>query len=116
GPGPAGRARWVVRRTEHGGMLLPPGRGQQPAPYAEYVGQGVPPGSRVSPDYAYHLPSVPVPVSTSPLGPQERAAAARLLASAWPVAAVLGEIFARHGHQLAIVGGSVRDVFLRRRS
>jgi poly(A) polymerase len=57
-----------------------------------------------------------VPDSTSPLGPQERAAAARLLASAWPVAAVLGEIFARHGHQLAIVGGSVRDVFLRRRS
>ena len=57
-----------------------------------------------------------MPDSTSPLGPQERAAAARLLASAWPVAASLGEIFARHGHQLAIVGGSVRDVFLRRRS
>ena len=57
-----------------------------------------------------------MPDSTSPLGPQDRAAAARLLASAWPVAAVLGEIFARHGHQLAIVGGSVRDVFLRRRS
>jgi poly(A) polymerase len=57
-----------------------------------------------------------VPDSTPPLGPQEYAAAARLLASAWPAAAGLGEIFARHGHQLAIVGGSVRDVFLRRRS
>jgi poly(A) polymerase len=57
-----------------------------------------------------------VPDSIPPLGPQQRAAAARLLASAWPAAAALGEIFARHGHQLAIVGGSVRDVFLRRRS
>ncbi|HEY2636571.1 MAG TPA: HD domain-containing protein [Solirubrobacteraceae bacterium] len=59
-----------------------------------------------------------MPDSTTPpaLGPEQRAAAARLLAAAWPAAAELGEIFARHGHQLAIVGGSVRDVFLRRRS
>src|SRR5689334_21410105 len=55
------RNRAALGRPGHGGwsggrgmaeMLLPPGRGQQPAPYAECVGQGVPPGSRVSPDYA----------------------------------------------------------------
>ncbi len=49
-----------------------------------------------------------------PLTPQQRRAAARLLASAAPAAAGLGELFTRHGHEIALVGGSVRDVFLRR--
>ncbi len=48
------------------------------------------------------------------LSPQQRQAAARLLATAWPAADQLGEIFAGHGHELALVGGSVRDVFLGR--
>ena len=39
-------------------------------------------------------------------------AAAALLRSQTPAAAELGELFARAGHELALVGGSVRDVFL----
>ena len=51
------------------------------------------------------------------VGPEQRQAAARLLAAAVSPAAVeLGRIFARHGHKLALVGGSVRDPFLGRRS
>jgi poly(A) polymerase len=34
--------------------------------------------------------------------------------SAWPAADELGELFAEHGHELAIVGGPVRDFFLHR--
>ena len=45
---------------------------------------------------------------------QQRQAAAALLAALSPVAAELGRLFARHGHELALVGGPVRDVFLRR--
>jgi poly(A) polymerase len=57
---------------------------------------------------------MPVPDSTSPT-PQERQAAARLLARAVsPAADELGVLFAAQGHELALVGGSVRDVFLGR--
>src|SRR6185312_11150538 len=58
-PASAASTRAQGRPAGHGGwsggrgmaeMLLPPGCGQQPATYAECVGQGVPPGSRVSPD------------------------------------------------------------------
>ena len=45
---------------------------------------------------------------------QQRQAAAALLATLSPVAAELGRLFARHGHELALVGGPVRDVFLGR--
>jgi poly(A) polymerase len=55
---------------------------------------------------------MPVPDST-PLTPQQRRAAARLLAAA-ASADELGRLFASHGHELALVGGSVRDVFLGR--
>jgi poly(A) polymerase len=58
---------------------------------------------------------VPVPDST-PLGRRQQTAAATLLAVASPLADELGEIFASHGHELALVGGSVRDAFLRRPS
>ncbi len=44
----------------------------------------------------------------------QRQAAAALLATISPVAAELGRLFARHGHELALVGGPVRDVFLGR--
>jgi poly(A) polymerase len=58
-----------------------------------------------------------VPVRDSdPLGRSQREAAAQLLATAWPAAAELGALFARQGHELALVGGSVRDVFLGRPS
>src|SRR6266536_2387564 len=58
-----------------------------------------------------------MPVQDSPsLRPEQRKAATRLLAATSPVAAELGRLFARHGHELALVGGSVRDVFLGRRS
>jgi len=58
-----------------------------------------------------------MPVSDSAsLRPEQRKAAARLLAATSPAAAELGRLFARHGHELALVGGSVRDVFLGRRS
>jgi poly(A) polymerase len=58
-----------------------------------------------------------VPVRDSdPLRRAQREAAAQLLAAAWPVAAELGALFAQRGHQLALVGGSVRDAFLGRPS
>jgi poly(A) polymerase len=57
---------------------------------------------------------MPVPDSDS-LTPQQRQAASRLLARAIsPATDELGVLFARHGHELALVGGSVRDVFLGR--
>ena len=56
---------------------------------------------------------MPVPDST-PLTPRQRKAAARLLAAVSPTADELGALFARQGHELALVGGSVRDVFLGR--
>jgi poly(A) polymerase len=57
---------------------------------------------------------MPVPDST-PLTPQQRGAAARLLATVAASADELGRLFASHGHELALVGGPVRDVFLGRR-
>jgi poly(A) polymerase len=56
-----------------------------------------------------------VPDST-PLTPEQRKAAARLLAPVIRPLDGLAGLFASSGHQLALVGGSVRDVFLRRRS
>jgi poly(A) polymerase len=56
---------------------------------------------------------MPVPDST-PLTPQQRRAAARLLAAAAASADELGRLFASRGHELALVGGPVRDVFLGR--
>ncbi len=50
----------------------------------------------------------------SPLNDEQRKAAAALLRKRSPAAADLGRLFARHGHELALVGGSVRDVFLGR--
>jgi poly(A) polymerase len=57
---------------------------------------------------------MPVP-DTTPISPQQRKAAAALLRTTAAPAAELGRIFARNGHQLALVGGPVRDVFLGRR-
>jgi poly(A) polymerase len=56
---------------------------------------------------------MPVP-DTTPISPQQQKAAAALLHTRAEPAAELGRIFARHGHELALVGGPVRDVFLRR--
>ncbi len=56
---------------------------------------------------------MPVPDSTS-LTPDQRKAAADLLRAAAAPVLPLGRLFARKGHDLALVGGSVRDVFLRR--
>ncbi|HTP16482.1 MAG TPA: CCA tRNA nucleotidyltransferase [Streptosporangiaceae bacterium] len=56
---------------------------------------------------------MPVP-DTPPLRPGQRKAAAALLRQAAAPAADLGRQFARHGHELALVGGPVRDVFLGR--
>src|SRR6516225_8829314 len=57
---------------------------------------------------------MPVSDSTSvpPPSRDQRKAAAALLRTFTPGAAELGELFARAGHELALVGGSVRDVFL----
>jgi poly(A) polymerase len=43
---------------------------------------------------------------------EQRKAAAALLRERVPEAAVIGRLFARHGHELALAGGPVRDVFL----
>jgi poly(A) polymerase len=56
---------------------------------------------------------MPVP---DPTNERQLQAAAALLASRFPVATELGEIFAAAGHELALVGGSVRDVFLGRQA
>ena len=58
---------------------------------------------------------MPVP-EPDRLTERQATAAAALLAAISPRANELGEIFAAAGHQLALVGGSVRDVFLGRRS
>jgi poly(A) polymerase len=61
---------------------------------------------------------VPVSVSTSLAqkatlsADQRKAAAAALRASTSPAVVALGELFTRAGHELALVGGPVRDVFL----
>jgi poly(A) polymerase len=56
---------------------------------------------------------MPVPDST-PLTPDQRKATAGLLRAAAAPALPLGRLFARQGHELALVGGSIRDVFLGR--
>jgi poly(A) polymerase len=56
---------------------------------------------------------MPVPDSRDLTPEQRRAAAAVLRETVAPVAG-LARLFARHGHELALVGGSVRDVFLGR--
>ena len=57
---------------------------------------------------------MPVSDSTSVVPPSadQRKAAAALLRTLTPAAAELGELFVRAGHDLALVGGSVRDAFL----
>ena len=56
---------------------------------------------------------MPVPDSHD-LTPEQRRAAAALLRDAAAPVASLARLFARRGHELALVGGSVRDVFLGR--
>ena len=46
---------------------------------------------------------------------EQRKAAAALLRERVPAAAEIGRLFERHGHELALVGGPVRDVFLGQR-
>jgi poly(A) polymerase len=50
-----------------------------------------------------------------PMTNEQRKAAAALLRERVPAAAGIGRLFARHGHELALVGGPVRDVFLGQR-
>ncbi len=56
---------------------------------------------------------MPVP-DTTPFGPDREKAVAALLRKAAAPAAELGRLFTRRGHELALVGGPVRDVFLGR--
>jgi len=46
-----------------------------------------------------------------PISNEQRRAAAALLRERVPEVADIGRLFAKHGHQLALVGGPVRDVF-----
>lgn len=50
----------------------------------------------------------------SPLTAEQRRAVTALLSAIPKVADELGRLFARNGHELALVGGPVRDIFLRR--
>jgi poly(A) polymerase len=59
---------------------------------------------------------MPVPEEPEPLSERQLQAAAALLAAVSPVANELGGIFAAAGHELALVGGPVRDAFLGRKS
>ncbi len=47
-----------------------------------------------------------------PMSNEQRKAFAALLRERVPAAAEIGRLFARHGHELALVGGPVRDVLL----
>ncbi len=47
-----------------------------------------------------------------PMSNEQRKAAAALLRERVPAAAEIGHLFVRHGHELALVGGLVRDVLL----
>jgi poly(A) polymerase len=58
---------------------------------------------------------MPVPDSDSP-NDRQRQAAAALLAALSPAATELGGLFVAAGHQIALVGGTVRDAFLDRKS
>jgi len=49
------------------------------------------------------------------MNPEQRKAAAALLRERVPDVAGIGRLFADHGHELALVGGPVRDVFLGQR-
>jgi poly(A) polymerase len=49
------------------------------------------------------------------ISPEQGKAAQGLLRTYAPLAAELGELFAQAGHEIALVGGPVRDVFLGRR-
>jgi poly(A) polymerase len=57
---------------------------------------------------------MPVPDPDSPT--ERQGAATALLAAVSPLANELSELFAAAGYELALVGGPVRDVFLRRQS
>jgi poly(A) polymerase len=63
-----------------------------------------------------HPPEPGSPGSPGPseLSPQQRKAAAGLLSRVSRAAGELGTRFARRGHDLALVGGTVRDIFLGR--
>src|SRR6266568_347636 len=50
-----------------------------------------------------------------PMSDEQRNAAAALLRERVPAASEIGRLFARHGYELALVGGPVRDVFLGQR-
>jgi poly(A) polymerase len=50
-----------------------------------------------------------------PINPEQRKAAAALLRERVPEVAGIGRLFTDHGHELALVGGPVRDVFLGQR-
>ena len=50
-----------------------------------------------------------------PMSDDQRNAAAALLREQVPAAAEIGRLFVRHGHELALVGGPVRDVLLGQR-
>jgi len=50
-----------------------------------------------------------------PMSDEQRNAAAALLREQVPAAAEIGRLFVRHGHELALVGGPVRDVLLGQR-
>ena len=50
-----------------------------------------------------------------PMSDEQRKAAAALLRELVPAAVEIGRLFARHGHELALVGGPVRDIFLGQR-
>ena len=50
-----------------------------------------------------------------PMNDEQRQAAAALLRERVPAVAELGRLFAGHGHELALVGGPVRDVLLGQR-
>jgi poly(A) polymerase len=61
------------------------------------------------------VPHDPAPMSRSvPMSKQQLQAAAALLATVSPLADELGGLFTRQGHELSLVGGPVRDTFLRR--
>lgn len=56
-------------------------------------------------------PCLPILSMAVPMSSEQRKAAAALLRERVPEVADIGRLFTKHGHELALVGGPVRDAF-----
>src|SRR4029077_14224211 len=107
-----GMPRMLLRRAEYLGKA----RDGLSPPVMLAVSCGQLPGVHCFPfptGYAQDLVSMPV-AERDPMTNRQLEAVAAMLAALSPRVTELGELFAAAGHELALVGGPVRDAFLGR--